>query len=155
MCGSDAVPANKAIISDRKSSLSKNRALRMPLNVGLAPGTSIPFPVVNWLDPVLEMMAMSLRWKVEMYCSGPSGPGPHHLRDQIEQADQQRADRRGQLDAAGVELAVQRISEGVLAQPLDRFGDDEQRHDPAGEVADAVKKSVVAEERDHPADAEE
>ena len=61
----------------------------------------------------------------------------------------------GELDAARVELAVERVGERVTAQPLDRLGDDEQRHDPAGQVADRVQKAVVAVEGDHPADAEE
>ena len=42
-------------------------------------------------------------------------PGPDHLRDQVEQADDQRADRGRQLDPAAVELAVQRVGERELA----------------------------------------
>ena len=50
---------------------------------------------------------------------------------------------------------VQGVGEGESAQPLERLGDHEQRHDPAGEVADRVEKTVVAVEGDHPADAQE
>src|SRR5690606_25962505 len=45
--------------------------------------------------------------------------------------------------------------ERELAEPLHRFSDDEERDDPAGEVADRVEEAVVAEEGDHAADAEE
>ena len=38
MCGSDAVPQNRAIISEMKSSLSTSLSLRTPLNVELPPG---------------------------------------------------------------------------------------------------------------------
>src|SRR5205085_726435 len=49
---------------------------------------------------------------------------------------------------------VERVGEGVLTQPLDRLGDDEQRDDPPGQVPDAVEETVVPVERDHPADAQ-
>ncbi len=81
--------------------------------------------------------------------------GADHLRDQVADRDDQRADRGGQLDAARVELGVDRVGEGVLAQTLHRLGDDEQGDDPAGEVADRVEEAVVADRGDHAADAEE
>ena len=51
--------------------------------------------------------------------------------------------------------AVERVGERELAEPLHRLGDDEQRDDPAGQVADRVQEAVVAVEGDHAADAEE
>ena len=54
-----------------------------------------------------------------------------------------------------VEAGVERVGERELAEPLHRLGDDEQRDDPAGEVADRVQEAVVAVEGDHAADAEE
>src|SRR5262249_36187991 len=67
----------------------------------------------------------------------------------------ERADGGGELDAAGVELGVEGVGEGVAAETLEGFGDDEQGDDPAGEVADGVEEAVVAVEGDHAADAEE
>ena len=70
--------------------------------------------------------------------------GADHLRDQVADRDDQRADGGGQLDAARVVLGVDGVGEGVLAQPLHRLGHHEQRHDPAGQVADRVEEAVVA-----------
>ena len=81
--------------------------------------------------------------------------GADHLRNQVEEADDQRADGRRQLDAARVVAAVEGVGEGEAAHPLQRLGDDEERDDPAGEVADRIQEAVVAVEGDHPADAEE
>jgi hypothetical protein len=54
-----------------------------------------------------------------------------------------------------VEAVVQRVGEGEPAEALQRLGDDEERHDPARQVADRVEESVVPIEGDHAADAEE
>ena len=78
-----------------------------------------------------------------------------HLRNEIEDADDERRDRHRQFDAAAVEPAVEGVGEGELPKRLDRLGDHEQRHDPAGEKSDRIEKPVVAVEGDHPADAEE
>ena len=55
-----------------------------------------------------------------------------HLRDEIENRDDQRRNRRRQLDTAGVEAAVERVGEGEFAQALNRLGDDKERDDPTG-----------------------
>ena len=81
--------------------------------------------------------------------------GADHLRNQVEEADDQRADGGRQLDAARVVAAVEGVGEGEAPHPLQRLGDDEERDDPAGEVADRIQEAVVAVEGDHPADAEE
>jgi len=81
--------------------------------------------------------------------------GTDHLGDQVKSADDERGDCGGQLDAAGVKAAVEGIGEGEAAQALDRLGDDEQRDDPAGEVADRVEETIVAVPGDHPADTQE
>ena len=83
------------------------------------------------------------------------GSRPHHLRNQVEDADDQRADPRRQGDRARLKLAVQRVGKRVLAESLQRLCDDKQRDDPARQKADRVQEPVIAVERDHPADAEE
>ena len=81
--------------------------------------------------------------------------GAHHLRNEIEDAHDERRDRHRQLDATAVVFRVESIGKGELPQRLDRLGDHEQRHDPAGEKSDRVEEAVEAMEGDHPADAEE
>ncbi len=81
--------------------------------------------------------------------------GADHLRDQVEDRDDQGRDGGHQLDALGVELGVEGIGEGVLAEALHRFGDQEEGDHPAGQVADRVHPAVVAGRGDHAADAEE
>jgi hypothetical protein len=46
------------------------------------------------------------------------------------------------------------VGEGVLAQALQRLGDHEQRDDPTSQISDRVQKAVVAEPRNHPANAQ-
>ena len=80
--------------------------------------------------------------------------GADHLRNQVENADDERADGGGQLDAAAVELGVEGVGEGEFAQALERLGDDKQRDHPSAKKSDGIKKSVVPVKRDHPANAE-
>ena len=82
-------------------------------------------------------------------------PGSHHLRNEVEQADRQRADPRRQLDPPRLKPRVESVGEGELPQPLHRLRDHEQCHHPARQVANRVQESVVAIEGDHPADPEE
>jgi hypothetical protein len=82
-------------------------------------------------------------------------PAPDHLRDEVEERNDQRADGSSQLNGLGVEPRVQRISEGVAPEPFHGFGHDEQRHDPAGQVANRVQETVIAGGGDQTANAEE
>ena len=82
-------------------------------------------------------------------------PGAHHLRDQIEDAHNQRRDRHRQLDATAVVFRVEGVGEGERPQRFDRLGDHKQGDDPPGQESDRVEKAVEAVEGDHPADAEE
>jgi hypothetical protein len=78
-----------------------------------------------------------------------------HLRHQIKEAHDQRADASGQRNALALEAAVERIRERELPQPLDGLGDHEQRDHPPGQVSDRVEESVVAVKRDESADPQE
>src|SRR5262249_24972755 len=78
-----------------------------------------------------------------------------HLRNQVEDAHNESADRGRELDGPRAELAIESVREGVAAESLERLRDDEQGHDPAGEVSDRVEEPVVAEKGDHSADTEE
>ena len=60
-----------------------------------------------------------------------------------------------QLDALGVELGVEGVGKGVLAEALHRLGDQEEGDHPAGQIADGVEEAVVAGGGDHAGDAEE
>jgi len=78
-----------------------------------------------------------------------------HLGNQIERADDQGADRGGELDATAVELLVEGVGKREPAHSLERLGDHEQCHHPTREIADGVEESVVSVERDKAANSQE
>ncbi len=82
-------------------------------------------------------------------------PGADHLRDQVEDRDAEGGDRRHQLDPLGVELGVESVGEGVLAETFHRLGNEEEGDHPARQVANGVHPAIEAGGGDHAADAEE
>ena len=51
-------------------------------------------------------------------------------------------------------MAIEGVGECEFAQPFQRLGDDQQRHDPAGKEADGIEKAVVTLKGDDAGDAE-
>src|SRR3954469_13582213 len=86
MCGSDAVPQNRANISDRKLSLAGSDSFWSPANVGLLPGRRTSCPAVGFGEYVVVVFpassvvffevhrTTSLSRKVDRNSAGPSGP---------------------------------------------------------------------------------
>ena len=64
--------------------------------------------------------------------------GTDHLWNQVEDAHGQRADADGELDTGRVEFRIECIGEGEFAESFHRLGDDEQRDDPTGQIANRV-----------------
>ena len=64
------------------------------------------------------------------------GAGADHLRDQVKNGDHQGADGGGQLDGPGIELGIQGIGKGILAEPLQGLRHQEKCHNPSGQVTD-------------------
>ena len=81
--------------------------------------------------------------------------GPDHLRYQVEDADGQRADAGGKLDAARLKLGVQCVCKRELSKTLHGLGDDKQRDNPARQVPDRVQEAIVTVKGDHPTNAKE
>ena len=82
-------------------------------------------------------------------------PCSDHLRDQVNQADDQGAQASRRANPRGLKFAGQGIGKRVLTKPLERFGDNQQGHQPTGEVSDRIEKTVESIEGDHAADAQE
>ena len=81
--------------------------------------------------------------------------GARHLRQQIEQGDNQRRDRGGESDGALPQSETQYIRHGELPCVAQQFGNEEECDQPCDEEADGVEEPVVSIDGDGTRDAEE
>ena len=81
--------------------------------------------------------------------------GTGHLREQVEEADDEGRGRGGDAHRALLEPERQHVGHRELARVAQQLGDEQQRHEPRDEEADRVEEPVVAGDRDRADDAEE
>ena len=82
-------------------------------------------------------------------------PGADHLRDQVEEHRDERAEGGGGADRPRLQAVGHDVGEGVLAEVAQRLGDQEHDDRPADEPAHGVDQAVVALCRDDARDPEE
>ena len=83
------------------------------------------------------------------------GAGAGHLRDEVEQRDEERRNSGGHADRLLLETEAQHISHGEATHVTQRLSHEHERHEPCDEEAHGVQEAVVTGERDGADDTKE
>lgn len=84
-----------------------------------------------------------------------SEAGAGHLRDEVEQRDEQRAESGGDAHRLLAQAERQHVRHGEAPHVAQGLRDEQEGDEPRDEEADGVEEPVVARQRDGPDDAEE